>query len=54
MGVRPDVRALADLGVVPTVCSTCARADRQSTSRVSGPISQPSPITVSPCRMVPG
>ena len=56
VGVRADAGAVADLGVAADgVLDDAVRRRRRSRSRrVSGPISQPSPTTVSPCRIVPG
>ena len=55
VGVRPDDAPGPISASGPTVCSMVAPAPTtQSTSRVSGPISQPSPTTVGPCSIVPG
>ena len=56
VGVRPDVRRRRRSRLRGRHCARRRRRrpTTQSTRRVSGPISQPSPTTVLPCRIVPG
>ena len=52
----PDDAVVADLGVAATVWRSTAsgRRRRSRPGGVPGPISAPSPMTVRPCRIVPG